>query len=98
MKIFWATSQLELPPLMHQPDHCNRWMEAFMFILQQPLPPNPPTDWDLALQWAPWKLKKRVAQILHRLQQRFGNPKRRSGAVNSEQDGTLRFAQEFQAR
>ena len=63
-----------------------------------------PTTFDEAPQWAPWKLKKRVAQILHRLQQRYGSPKRRAGAVNADgtaradADEILRFATDFQGR
>ena len=85
-KIFWSATQLSLPPLLLNLEQAASWCELLLALLQQPLPSyNQPTDVELAIAWHPWKLKKRVCAILHRMLSRYGNPARgASGAVSPE--------------
>jgi len=96
-KIFWSATQLSLPPLLLDLNQASGWCELMLSLLQQPLPPdNQPTDNELAMAWAPWKLKKRAASVLQRLLSRFGNPNRgKQGAVSAE---VARFAEFFQEK
>ena len=72
MKVFWSATQINLPPLLLRPDQLAVWMRLLIGLLEQPLPPGAPEDLEAAEAWRPWKVKKRVAQIVHRLLQRYG--------------------------
>ena len=72
MKVFWSATQIMLPPLLLRPDQLAVWMRLLIGLLEQPLPPGAPEDLEAAEAWRPWKVKKRVAQIVHRLLQRYG--------------------------
>ena len=74
MKVFWSATQINLPPLLLRPDQLAVWMRLLIGLLEQPLPPGAPEDLEAAEAWRPWKVKKRVAQIVHRLLQRYGAP------------------------
>ena len=71
-------------------------MTILLQLLAQPLPEGAPTDDELAAGWFPWKLKKRVAAILHRFLSRYGNPNRKSQGAMS--DGVAKFATFFQVK
>ena len=74
-KVMWSTTQLGLPPMLLQLPNLEPWFATMLAILEQPLPTGAPTDEDDAAKWPPFKVKKRVAAIFHRLIQRYGNPK-----------------------
>ena len=69
------------------------WMRLLIGLLEQPLPPGAPDDFEAAEAWRPWKVKKRVAQIVHRLLQRYGDPKRKRDGPGAKE--ALAFAQHF---
>ena len=94
MKIVWSATQISLPPLLMAPEQLASWMHLLLSTLEQPLPPDAPADLDAAASWKPWKVKKRVAQILHRLLQRYGNPQRKPREGPSAEALTA-FAQTF---
>ena len=75
-KTMWSAIQTDIPPMLLSPGAIEPWFEIVLGLLNQELPTegNPPTDNEEAAKWAPWKLKKRVAQIMHRVIQRYGNP------------------------
>ena len=93
MKIFWSATQISLPPLLLRPDQLQQWMRMLIGLLEQPLPPGVPDDLEAAAAWKPWKVKKRVAQIVHRLLQRYGNPNRKSEGPGAKEANE--FAQRF---
>ena len=84
-KTMWSAIQSEIPPILLSPGALGPWFEIILGLLAQPLPTdgNVPTDNEEAASWAPWKLKKRVAQIMHRVLQRYGNP----GSGKDKQEG-----------
>ena len=51
-------------------------MGMLIRLLEAPNPEGAPAELEAAAAWRPWKVKKRVAQILHRMIQRYGNPSR----------------------
>ena len=55
-KVVWSATQLSLPPLLLQPAQLDAWMGLLLALLQQPLPPDAPTEPDDAAAWAPWKV------------------------------------------
>ena len=79
----------ELPTLLlSQPAAVDPFFEVLVGLLTQPLPPGAPTEADEAGNWAPWKLKKRVAQTLHRTLQRHGNPSASGGDSSAVAGGS----------
>ena len=79
----------ELPTLLlSQPAAVDPFFEVLVGLLTQPLPPGAPTEADEAGNWSPWKLKKRVAQMLHRTLQRHGNPNAGSGSADAVAGGS----------
>ena len=75
---------------------CGHRFETLLGLLTQPLPPGAPSDLQEASQWTPWKVKKRVAAILHRILQRYGNPSRKADGPDA--DALIAFATNFQRR
>ena len=74
-KTMWSCTQIDMPPLLLQPQSVEQWFEILLALLGQPLPSEgAPSDPEDAAKWPPWKVKKRVAQIMHRVLQRYGNP------------------------
>ena len=93
MKVFWSATQISLPPLLLRAEQLAVWMRLLIGLLEQPLPPGAPEDFEAAEAWRPWKVKKRVAQIVHRLLQRYGDPKRKRDGPGAKE--ALAFAQHF---
>lgn len=93
-KVFWSATQLSLPPLILQPDTSAAWCAALRGLLEQPLPPDAPTTAEGAREWPPWKLKKRCAQIAHRLFSRYGPQQTFSGPLKPQYEA---FAANFAA-
>ena len=93
-KIFWSATQLSLPPLILQPETSAAWCAALRGLLEQPLPPDAPTTAEGAREWPPWKLKKRCAQIAHRLFSRYGPQQTFSGPLKPQYEA---FAANFAA-
>ena len=94
-KVMWSVTQLALPPLLLDPKLMDGWFSTLTNLLEQPLPAGAPDDADEASKWPPWKVKKRVAGILHRIVQRHGNPSRKPEGPNA--DALSVFATHFQA-
>lgn len=69
-KVMWTVTQLSLPPLLLEPDRLEPWFDVLIALLEQPLPVGAPVDPVDAMKWPPWKVKKRVAAIIHRVLQR----------------------------
>lgn len=93
-KVMWSSTQLGLPPWLLQPANLSPWFETLLAMLEQPLPESCPDDEEDAIKWPPFKVKKRVAAIFHRLLQRYGNPARKpEGPLANEMMG---FARHFQ--
>ena len=95
-KIMWSTTQLGLPPWLLQPANLGPWFETMLALLEQPLPEGCPTDGDDAIKWPPFKVKKRIAAIFHRLIQRYGNPSRQIEKDVPLAAETMSFARHFQ--
>jgi hypothetical protein len=82
-KIFWSAVnvrsnasllilQYGIPPYLLDDQNFTNWMALFMQLLQKPLPDSMlPTDPDDRKKYPWWKCKKWVANIFHRLFQRY---------------------------
>ena len=64
-----AGAPLELAVLSLEANSENTMKTVELMLPEQPLPEDAPTELDGAMSWAPWKVKKRCAQIIHRLLQ-----------------------------
>ncbi|KAJ7539565.1 hypothetical protein O6H91_11G100300 [Diphasiastrum complanatum] len=75
-KIFWSSSYLEIPKLLHDPNVFMAWMLCFHNLLERPVPlEGQPTDVEQRKMWGWWKVKKWTLHIINRLYNRFGDPK-----------------------
>ncbi|KAG6549125.1 hypothetical protein Mapa_009351 [Marchantia paleacea] len=75
-KIFWSSSYLEIPKLLHDANIFTAWMACFHNLLERPVPvEGQPTDPEQRKVWGWWKVKKWTLHIMNRLYNRFGDPK-----------------------
>ena len=73
-KVIWSCTQYTLPQQLLNESALDQVFETLLALLAQPLPDaGQPTDSEDASAWAPWKVKKRVAQTLQRMISRHGN-------------------------
>eukprot|EP00735_Rhodelphis_limneticus_P003519 TRINITY_DN14999_c0_g1::TRINITY_DN14999_c0_g1_i1::g.25742::m.25742 TRINITY_DN14999_c0_g1::TRINITY_DN14999_c0_g1_i1::g.25742 ORF type:complete len:1023 (-),score=353.00,sp/F4IRR2/SAD2_ARATH/31.33/9e-160,IBN_N/PF03810.14/3.5e-13,IBN_N/PF03810.14/6.6e+02,Cse1/PF08506.5/5.1e-13,HEAT_2/PF13646.1/3.4e+03,HEAT_2/PF13646.1/3.4e+02,HEAT_2/PF13646.1/0.024,HEAT_2/PF13646.1/3.3e+02,HEAT_2/PF13646.1/1.2e+04,Xpo1/PF08389.7/0.0034,Xpo1/PF08389.7/1.2e+03,Xpo1/PF08389.7/5.7e+03,Xpo1/PF08389.7/1.2e+04,Xpo1/PF0838 len=75
LKCFWAATHQSLPTLIYNDEHMNDWMNAFGYILETPADPKLTSGADEVDASPVWKTKKWAAQIIHRMFQRWGNPR-----------------------
>eukprot|EP00181_Compsopogon_caeruleus_P001285 CAMPEP_0184690216 /NCGR_PEP_ID=MMETSP0312-20130426/31095_1 /TAXON_ID=31354 /ORGANISM="Compsopogon coeruleus, Strain SAG 36.94" /LENGTH=1052 /DNA_ID=CAMNT_0027147671 /DNA_START=124 /DNA_END=3282 /DNA_ORIENTATION=+ len=76
-KIFWSSTQYTLPPhLLHNPDKFQNWVGILVHILTTTVPfVEVHESNDELLRLPPWKTKKWIGHIFHRIFQRYGDPK-----------------------
>lgn len=87
-KIIWSCTQYSLPPQLMDESTLDHFFETLLGVLAQPLPEaGQPQDEDEATAWAPWKVKKRVTQLLQRFISRHGEIKK--GENGEETDDRL---------
>ena len=86
-KVIWSCVQYSLPPQLLHEGACDHLFETLLALLAQPLPEGAPTDEEDASAWAPWKVKKRVAQTLQRMVSRHANIKKEDGGGEESSEG-----------
>ena len=84
-KIIWSCTQYSLPPQLMDESTLDHFFETLLGVLAQPLPEaGQPQDEDEATAWAPWKVKKRVTQLLQRFISRHGELKKGENGEEAE--------------